>query len=91
MEVTDSYKEWADMKIRKLQAELRMEAIEKDVLIATVLRHERTIDRHLELLKANIEHHLMFGECLFCTMLELEEGHEHDPDCELAEAIDASR
>jgi len=45
-------------------------------------------DKRLELLKEINEHHLTFGECLFCTMLEIEEGYEHDPDCELAEAID---
>ena len=47
-------------------------------------------DKRLELLKEISEHHLTFGECLFCTMLEFEEGHEHAPDCELAEAIDAA-
>ena len=47
-------------------------------------------DKRLELLREISEHHLTFGECLFCTMLELEEGYEHAPDCELAEAIDAA-
>ena len=45
-------------------------------------------DKRLVLLKEISEHYLTFGECLFCTMLEIEEGYEHDPDCELAEAID---
>ena len=47
-------------------------------------------DKRLELLKEISEHHLTFGECLFCTMLELEEGHAHEAECELAEAIDGA-
>ena len=54
------------------------------------IRVEALADKRLVLLKEINEHHLTFGECLFCTMLELEEGYEHDPDCELAEAIDAA-
>jgi len=52
------------------------------------MKAQSDADRRLELLKEINEHHLTFGECLFCTMLEIEEGYEHDPDCELAEAID---
>ena len=59
--------------------------LEQDLVITQSLA-----DKRLMLLREISEHYLTFGECLFCTMLELEEGHEHDPDCELAEAIDAA-
>jgi len=70
------------LKETRDKRDARIEHLENDLRMCV-----QKIDGHLKLLKANIEHHLMFGECLFCTMLELEEGHEHDPDCELEKEL----
>ena len=47
-------------------------------------------DKRLELLKEGHDRCKNKGWCPFCTMLEVDTflGHEHAPDCELAEAID---
>jgi len=46
-------------------------------------------DKRLELLKKAYHESLYKGWCSHCTMTEVDTfcGHEHDPDCELAEAI----
>ena len=76
---------------------LRQEFNKLKVLIEKQFKREYDLialaDKRLELLKEIHDRCQNKGWCPFCTMLEVDTflGHEHDPDCELAEAIDETK